>query len=103
MPSRIADPTVQRANRVRAHSSAVEHLPYKQAVTGSIPVAPTVCVHQGACAFAGWAAPSSQGPPQRAASRRRGGFAAARLHQGVGGPTWISSQSVAMVFSLVAP
>ncbi len=25
----------------RAHSSAVEHLPYKQAVTGSIPVAPT--------------------------------------------------------------
>jgi hypothetical protein len=41
MPSRIADPTVQRANRVRAHSSAVEHLPYKQAVTGSIPVAPT--------------------------------------------------------------
>ena len=26
---------------VRAHSSAVEHLPYKQAVTGSIPVAPT--------------------------------------------------------------
>jgi hypothetical protein len=26
---------------MRAHSSAVELLPYKQAVTGSIPVAPT--------------------------------------------------------------
>jgi hypothetical protein len=41
MPSRIATRRVQRANRVRAYSSAVEHLPYKQAVTGSIPVAPT--------------------------------------------------------------
>jgi hypothetical protein len=28
-------------SRLGAHSSAVEHLPYKQAVTGSIPVAPT--------------------------------------------------------------